>query len=516
MAFKHGVYIEERTSSPASINEADSALPFVVGVASGVGAGGALPVNEPKLISSFDEYQSVFGYVGAKEATSNNKVKGFAFSLDEFAKAYFSLYNAKPAIFVNVLDQTSVTNQANGSRVSTGLVFDARTGRVAFDDAQAIASTIVISTPGAEGEDPITYSVSNGDLLLVKESGSFYLQSTLNSSNVFKVDTTKTYSVTYKIVISSAITAEQIVGGYNSTTGKRTGLELIKEVFPRFRLVPSLIVTPKYCQLRAVAIRMQSLANDISDTFKAMALIDLPAGTVTVGGVSIAGPVEYTTVPTYKLQNNLDDKQTILTWPALNLSGELYGGSSHLAGIIAETDAAHDSVPFVSPSNKRIYATGLCDFTGAEIWLDSEQANYLNGQGINTAQNWLTSWKYWGNNTACYPQNQNVKDYFISIRRMFCWVSNSLITSYLSDIDEATTRRKVESIVDRANIWFNSLKAGGYILGGRVEFNSSENSLENMSAGKYVFHVYLTPPSPLQELDFTLEYDINYLSELYG
>lgn len=516
MTFKHGVYVEERSGSPASINSADSAIPFVVGTASGVGANGNLPVNEPKLISSFNEYQATFGYVGAREATSNTKVKGFVFSLDEFAKAYFSLYNAKPAIIVNVLDPTNNSNKTSGTRVSTGLKFDTRTGRAVFDDYQAIASSIVISTPGAEGEDPITFSVANGDLLLIHENGGYYLQSTLNSSNLFKVDTSKTYSVTYSIVISSAITSAEIIGSYNSTTGKRTGLELIKEVFPRFRVIPSLIVVPKYCQINAVAIKMQTLANGISDLFKAVALIDLPAGSVTVGGSTIAGPAEYTSVPTFKAQSTLDDRQAILTWPCVNYSGELYGGSSHLAGIIAETDAAHDGVPFVSPSNKRIYCSGLCDSNGAGIWLDATQANYLNSQGVNTTQNWLTAWKYWGNSTACYPENNTVKDYFIPIRRMFGWISNSLVINYFSEIDSATTRRKIESIIDRANIWFNSLKAGGYIVGGRVEFNSDENPLEDMAAGHYRFHAYATPPSPLQAMDWIIEYDISYLNELYG
>ena len=29
------------------------------------------------------------------------------------------------------------------------------------------------------------------------------------------------------------------------------------------------------------------------------------------------------------------------------------------------------------------------------------------------------------------------------------------------------------------------------------------------------FHVYVTPPSPNREIDFTLEYDVNYLSTLF-
>ena len=48
--------------------------------------------------------------------------------------------------------------------------------------------------------------------------------------------------------------------------------------------------------------------------------------------------------------------------------------------------------------------------------------------------------------------------------------------------------------------------------GGRVEFREDENSLTALMAGKAKFHIYLTPPSPLQEMEFTLEYDVSYLS----
>ena len=40
---------------------------------------------------------------------------------------------------------------------------------------------------------------------------------------------------------------------------------------------------------------------------------------------------------------------------------------------------------------------------------------------------------------------------------------------------------------------------------------AAENLLTNLMAGKIVLHVYLTPPSPAQEIDFVLEYDASYV-----
>jgi hypothetical protein len=39
----------------------------------------------------------------------------------------------------------------------------------------------------------------------------------------------------------------------------------------------------------------------------------------------------------------------------------------------------------------------------------------------------------------------------------------------------------------------------------------SENPITNLMAGIVKFHVYMTPPSPAQEIDFVLEYDASYV-----
>ena len=118
----------------------------------------------------------------------------------------------------------------------------------------------------------------------------------------------------------------------------------------------------------------------------------------------------------------------------------------------------------------------------------------------------------WGNETACYPADTGVKNYFISVSRMFGWVANSLVLSYWNKIDKKMTRRLIDSIVDSVNIWLNGLVNEEKLLGGRVEFLEEENSQTALMAGKAVFHIYLTPPSPMKECEFVLEYDAEYVS----
>ena len=54
------------------------------------------------------------------------------------------------------------------------------------------------------------------------------------------------------------------------------------------------------------------------------------------------------------------------------------------------------------------------------------------------------------------------------------------------------------------------------ILGGRIEFLEDENPITDLMDGILKFHTYLTPPSPAKEIINTLEYDPNYLSNLFS
>jgi phage tail sheath protein FI len=132
------------------------------------------------------------------------------------------------------------------------------------------------------------------------------------------------------------------------------------------------------------------------------------------------------------------------------------------------------------------------------------------------ALNFRGGWKAWGNYTACYPDNTDVKDYFVCVSRMFDWVGKTLIQTYWSRVDKPTNLRLVGTITDSVNIWLNGLYGAGYILGGRVEFRESENPVTDLMQGIIRFHVFLTPPSPAQEIDFVLEYDVNYLTQLFA
>lgn len=187
-------------------------------------------------------------------------------------------------------------------------------------------------------------------------------------------------------------------------------------------------------------------------------------------------------------------------------------GNTVEAGCLAETDTGNEGIPYESPSNKTVHIDGLCDDDGNTINLTYNQALVVDAAGICTFLNFMGGWTAWGNHTACYPKSTDVKDYFIPLSRMFDYVTNTLIKTFWSKLDKPMNRRLIDTILDSANIWLNGLVGAGYLLGASVEMLESENPLTSLMAGKIKLHVYMTPPSPAQEIDFVLEYDADYVT----
>jgi phage tail sheath protein FI len=301
----------------------------------------------------------------------------------------------------------------------------------------------------------------------------------------------------------SDVVSDDIIGGIDETTGKKTGLELIGDVFTRFRLVPGTIVCPGFSDDPTVAVTMGAKTDNISGHFKAVAVVDVPE-TVT----------KYSDVPSYKETNSLTDPNIIVCWPKLKYGEKYHRMSSHVAGLISRTDGEHEGVPYKSPSNENFVCIGA-GIAGEEVFLSPEEAAYLNGQGIVTALNFVGGWKCWGNRTGAYPAVTDVKDCFIPVRRTFNWIGDTLVLSAWQKLDAPIRKRLVETVVDSFNIWLNGIASREIILGGRVAFLESDNPVTDVMDGIVRFHVYVTPPSPAREIDFIVEYDPDYIQELY-
>jgi hypothetical protein len=473
--YRHGVYVTEVPTSLLPPRRVSNAVPFVVGTAPVHLLDETGPVNDIRLCYSYKEAVETFGY----------SADWAAYTLCEFVYAFFGLYNVAPIVAVNVFDpavhKTDVTSEA----------------ATFANDLATLAHPGLVAAPTVKSNDDATTYIENTDYTVNRSLGR------LTRLAAGSIPANGAVKVTYTYGDPSKVTDDDIIGGVDAATGKLTGLELANQVFPRFGIVPGCLAAPGWSDNVETAAVMAAKASNLNSHFKCLALVDLPASVT-----------KYNDAPAYKTTNGLTDELMILTWPKVKLGTDEYWLSSHLAGLMAQVDGGNEDIPYESPSNKRLQINAVVA-GGVEVWLGPEEANYLNGQGIVTALNFVSGWTLWGNRTAAYPGVTDVKDVFIPIRRMFNWMATTLVLTAWQKVDYPIKRRLIETIRDSFNVWLNGLAAREYILGGRVEFLEDENPVTDLMDGIIRFHVYVTPPSPAEEITFLVEYDPSYIKSLF-
>lgn len=497
MAYKHGVYVSEQATSILPPVNVDAGIPMIVGTAP-IGMADESNVNKPVLCYTYAEAVKAFGFVPPKTSSGISK---FEYTINEAVYAQFALYGTAPIIIVNVLDPSTHRTSASTTSIQVNTDGDA----VTVLETGIIPSTVSLSL-ASEGDSSsaVTYAKGTDYEMAFNDNGQLVISPLFDSEGTCKLatDTAITFSA-YK-TDPTLVTASDVIGGIASN-GAKKGWETIDEVFPRFRVVPGTLIAPGFSSNSGVAAVMSAKASSINGLFKAVSVVDVPASSVT----------QYSSVPTWKESNSVSSTHQIVCWPMVRLDGIVYNLSSHVAPLMALTDSKNNDIPYVSPSNQSVQCDAACLSDGSDVWLNLEQANYLNGNGIATVQNFIGGWKFWGNRTACYPANTDVKDAFIPVRRMFAWIGNTIVQTYWSSVDFPINKRGIERIVDSINIWLNGLAARQYILGGRVEFLESENPTTSLLDGTITFHMHVTPPAPARDIEFVLEYDTSYLSTLF-
>lgn len=459
----HGIFVTEQSSGAIVPVVAASGLPFVVGTAPIQMAETPAAIGVPKLVNSWAEAVEAFGYSDDWET----------YTLCEVMYSHFKLYGCSPLVLVNVLDPASDKTSVSSE-----------TATVANHKAKITGDAIINGSLTVTAESELTKDTDyaayyfDGELVIeLLSGGSAYSAASL--------------TVSYDKVSTTGVTDAKIVAG----------LEAIELCVGETKIIPDLILAPGFSGNATVAAAMATKAESINGLFHAKALIDLN------------GATNYTAAVTAKANANLVNESQIVCWPMCAVGDKVFHMSTHVAGIIASVDTANEGCPYESPSNKAARIDRIITSSGTTVSLTYQQANILNQGGIVTLLNFIGGWKLWGNYTGCYPEDVNEpKNYFIPVSRMFDWVGNTLIQTFWTYLDKPMNRRLIDTIMDATNIWLNGLVGREYLLGARVEFAEADNPIEALMAGKIKLHIYMTPPSPAQEIDFVLEYDAEYIT----
>lgn len=223
---------------------------------------------------------------------------------------------------------------------------------------------------------------------------------------------------------------------------------------------------------------------------------------------------------TWKATAGYTAENSKVFWPQVKDSaGRVFHLSAVAAATMLATDFGNNSVPFESPSNKEIMAASQYFGSNcANRGFDQETANTLNEQGITTACFWASRWVLWGLHTAAYTINGNVdaRAVFDVNLRMLMYISNSFQLDHGTEIDKPMTLQDKESVLSVERERLDTLKGMGALIGEPVvEFVESENPVNEMMNGDFVWHFDVTNTTPFKSATGRVTYTEEGFQALY-
>ncbi len=485
--FKHGVSWADVPTSVIAPVQADVGVNVVFGSAPlHLHKNGKDAINKPRIYNRFEDAVAELGY-------SNDWA---TYDLCEHMDAAFVEFGVFPVIYVAVNDpEAGATSLAPKTVTLVAGQVDTLEELVAW-------------TVEVKDETGATTYVEGTDYLLTLSPNNTWVITRITTGDI--PTPTSILQVTGKIPSATPVDAADIIGGIDNN-GKRSGLEVIEDVFQATGKVPGVIICPKFSSDPTVAAVMEAKCENINGCFVATCLIDVDTD---------AAPTAQD-VKGWKDGNNISfpRQQCLYGKPALKgaTMSKVFNFASQQGPLMQWVDAYRgNGLPYHSPSNKPMRMNALLLADGTELPMHLLDANMLNSQGVITALNFIGGWRSWGNRTACYPANTDVKDMFISVRRMFDFIGNSTVLTIWQKVDEPGNRRLIDAIVNSLQLWLDGLSNSEALLGARIEFRQDENPTTELLNGHYIFHIFIAVPTPAEWIDFRVEYWLPYVQNLWA
>ena len=250
MAYNHGVRILENPTSIAAPTIGTSALQVVVGVSPvNLAEKPYESTNVVKLAYSLEEASAAVGY--------SKNLKDY--NLNQSINATFVKFAVAPIALINVLDP----KKHKDAIPKTTCHVDAMQATVKIEGI--LLDTLVVEN----GENIL--KVDTDYIAGFDDDG--YTVITLLESGVGK--DAVSLEISGDKIDPSKVTIIDIIGGYDANTGKESGLELIRQVYPLYGIVPGLISSPGYSKNPAVASVIAAKCLKINGVFTCEGIVDL-------------------------------------------------------------------------------------------------------------------------------------------------------------------------------------------------------------------------------------------------
>ena len=475
MSIKHGIGVMEAATAISVPIIADSAIPVVIGCAPiNLLDNPAAAVNTPILANSPAEAMELLGYSDDFDA----------YGLCGMMYVTNNVFCTSPVVYINVLDPTTHIKTVTENALAVA------DGEAVYKGSKGV---LLSSVALQSGDDTLALDT---DYTLGFDADGYLVVTIVSTSTYASASTLK---LSASALDPSAVTANDIIGSVNASTGVETGMEVIRQVYPKLGVVPGQLLAPNYSENANVAIALSAKAQTINGCFRAMALVDLSTATAPT----------YTAVKTAKESAGLASPFCEVLWPRVKIGDYILPFSTVMAALTEYTDANNANIPYKSPSNKLGGITGTVLADGTEVYLDQDQANTVNSFGVVTALN-INGWRTWGNYTAAYQSSTDAKDIWIAVRRMFNWQANTFILSYFDKVDDPMNRRLIDTVIDTENIRCAAY-APEYWAGAKIEYLEDDNPITEILSGHITFRQHIAPYTPAQWINNILDYDLTTL-----
>lgn len=478
MATSHGFNLTEATTSVSAPVQVSSGLQVIVGTA---------PVNQladPEAAVNTPLYLSTYKEAVAAVGWSDDFAK---YTLCEAISANFQVMGTAPIVVINVLDPGKHTTPLDATTVQVN------DGVAQIDKTGLLLKKLVVkkdTTALTEGTDYIATFNDDGTVnIALLDDG--------------KGKDATTLSVSGSILDPTKVTAADIVGGVSAATGEETGLEVIRQVYPKFGKVPGILLAPRFSKDALVCAALQAKCRKINGVFNAVCYIDLDCGT--------SGAKKYTDVAGQKTKQTATSREAYALWLFCKVGDTVYSGSTMAAAATVYNDSQNGDRPVASPSNVTIPISAACLEDGTEVLMDQEQGTFLNDLGIATFIRSGTDFVIWGNETAAYPKNTDPKDMFLCIRRFFNYAWTSFVLDNMSKLDKPMNPKRLQSIIDSENMKGSKYVSEEACASYRMVADTEKNTAAELVAGHYHFYLYCTPFPPLKQVNVTMEYEASSL-----
>lgn len=481
MAFKHGVYGEHSAYAGKSLTRAVGTVPAYIGTA---------PIHQLNL-TDYSEYINkpilINSYTDAKAKLGVSDDFG-KYTLMEAVYAHFMNGDAPiaPIIVVNMADPKEILEDTVTETITlTGASGD-KVGYINDD-------SVVIST------------ISNVDLTVGTDYKAEYVDGKVKVLVTKQAFNDGTLEVTYNRVKTSK---DNVV----TTNAFSTALDALDICELVTREAPNIVAAPYYSKIKEYHdLLITKAINKIGLKLNFIPVVDIKADSTTN---TVAKAV------TKKAEDGYNSKLEKVCYPMLSYNGKIYHYSTMAVVRMQQTDTEADGVPYVSPSNKKIYADAAVLEDGKQIYINETTANTANANGLTTTNVVNGEMRMWGgcNGNYNYVNENNIapEDRQDASIRMMLYLLNKMQRDYINNVDMPMSRRDVDAIKASVQQWLNSLVNEGKLLYAEVNFIEDNNSVADMISGDFIFDVATTTTPNAKSITFKLQYTTDGIATLTG